>query len=114
MSHLTELEIERFLSARATPVEWRRVSRHLLSGCGVCSRKLVEWAPDRLLDQAQESRRGKASRDPLRDRTVAAALEQDSRWRPDQRKLERSLELLGSHPQGYDVLIFRQLQDLQG
>jgi len=114
LSHLSEDEIEKFLAARATPVEWRRASRHLLAGCGVCSRKLIEWAPDRLLDEAAESRRGRTSRDPLRDRTVAAALEQDSRWRPDDNKLQQSLELLAAHPQGYASLTFRQVQALHG
>jgi hypothetical protein len=116
LSHLSENEIERFLNARATPVEWRRVSRHLLAGCGVCSRKLIEWAPDRVLDEAAESRsrRGRRSPSPLRDRAVAAALEQDAHWRPDQKKLDRSLALLGADPQGYDGLTFRQVRSLHG
>jgi len=114
LSHLSEGEIERFLTSRAAPWERQRVVHHLLAGCGVCSRKLVERAPDRLLDEAEERRRGRASRDPLRDRTIAAALEQDSRWRLDQRKLDRSLELLGTHPEGYDGLTFRQIEALHG
>src|SRR4051794_21275423 len=112
LSHLSESEIARFLSARATPVEWRRVSRHLLAGCGVCSRKLIEWSPDRLLDEAQESRRGRTSRDPLRNHAGAAALDQDSRWRLNDKKLQQSLELLRTHPEGYDALTSRQIETL--
>src|SRR4051794_734129 len=114
LSHLSESEIARFLSARATPVEWRRVSRHLLAGCGVCSRKLIEGSPDRLLDEAQESRRGRTSRDPLRNPAGAAALDQDSRWRLNDKKLQQSLELLRTHPEGYDALTSRQIEALHG
>ncbi|HEY4561590.1 MAG TPA: hypothetical protein VIJ36_01345 [Thermoanaerobaculia bacterium] len=114
MAHLREEEIERFLADRSAPWEHQRVVRHLLAGCGVCSRKLVDWAPDRLLDEAQESHRGRTSRDPLRSHAVAAALEQDSRWRLDDKKLEQSLEVLRTHPEGYDGLTFRQIQALHG
>ncbi len=88
--------------------------RHLLAGCGVCSRKLVERAPDRLLDEAEENRRGRASRDPLRTRTIATALEQEARWRTDERKLASSLELLGRSPQSYDGATLRQIRGLDG
>jgi tetratricopeptide (TPR) repeat protein len=114
LSHLSEVEIARFLTSRAAPWERQRVVRHLLAGCGICSRKLVERAPGRLLDEAEEARRGKASRDLLRNRAVATALEQDSRWRSDEKKLKQSLELLDRHPQGYDGLTFRKIQPLQG
>ncbi len=113
-THLSDDEIGRFLAGRLEPAGRKRVLRHLTAGCGVCSRKLVEQTPDRLLDEAQESRRRNASRDPLRTRTIAAALEQDALWRPDDKKLKRSLESLGSHPQGYDGLTFRQIQALHG
>ncbi len=112
--HLSEVEIARFLTARAAPWERQRVVKHLLAGCGICSRRLVERAPDRLLDEAQESRGRRASRDPLRDHTVATALEQDSCWRPDDKKLENSLKLLDTYPQRYDALTFRQAQALHG
>jgi len=114
MAHLREEEIERFLTDRSAPWEHQRVARHLLAGCGLCSRKLIDWAPDRLLDEAQESHRGRTSRDPLRSHAVAAALEQDSRWRLDDKKLEQSLEVLRTHPEGYDGLTFRQIQALHG
>ncbi len=112
--HLSEVEIARFLTARAAPWERQRVVRHLLAGCGVCSRKLVERAPDRLLDEAEENRQGRASRDPLRTRTIATALEQEARWRTDERKLASSLELLGRSPQSYDGATLRQIRGLDG
>ena len=58
MSHLSEGEIERFLKARAAPWERQRVVRHLLAGCGVCRRKVVEQAPGRLFDKAGERTAG--------------------------------------------------------
>ncbi len=113
-THLSDDEIDQFLAGRLEAEGRKRVLRHLTAGCGMCSRKLVEQTPERLLDEAAESRRGRASRDPLRDRTVAVATERDMLWRPDDKKLERSLELLAAHPRGYDALTFRQVQTLHG
>jgi tetratricopeptide (TPR) repeat protein len=113
MSHLSEDEVERFLAARLGPAEQKRVVRHLLAGCGLCSRKLVEQAPERLLEQAARQYR-KAAQDSPRERTLAAALEQDARWRLDEKKLARSLELLRGSPGGYDGLTFRQVRSLHG
>ena len=113
MSHLSEDEVERFLAARLGPAEQKRVIRHLLAGCGVCSRKLVEQAPERLLEQAGGQDR-KAAQDSPRERTLAAALEQDARWRLDEKKLARSLELLRGSPGGYDSLTSRQVRSLHG
>jgi hypothetical protein len=113
-THLSEEEIDRFLAGRLEPAGRKRVLQHLTAGCGLCSRRLVGQAPGRLLEEAAESRRGRASRDPLRDRAVAVAAERDALWRPDDQKLKRSLELLDAHPQGYDGLTFRQVQALHG
>jgi len=76
MAHLSEGEIERFLKARAAPGERQRVVRHLLAGCDVCRRRIVEKAPGPLLDETGERRRGRASRDPLRAPAAGATLAQ--------------------------------------
>jgi tetratricopeptide (TPR) repeat protein len=114
MTHLSDDEIERLLTTRLRPAEKQKVARHLLAGCGVCSRELIAQAPGRLLDEAEESRGGRASRDPLRNRTIAAAQEQETHRRIDEKKLQRSLELLSTHPQGHDGLTFQQIQPLHG
>jgi tetratricopeptide (TPR) repeat protein len=114
MPHLRDDEIERFLAARLEPAGQRSVVRHLLAGCGVCSRRLIAGAPARLLDEAGEGGRRRAARSPLRERAVAAALRQEERWRTDEKELARSLELLRESPQGYDGLTARQVQSLQG
>jgi tetratricopeptide (TPR) repeat protein len=114
MSHLSENEVERLLAARLGPAERERVVRHLSAGCGLCSRRLVEQAPDRLLQEAADGRRRKAGPDSLRDHTLAIALKQEARWRTDEKKLARSLEILRASPRGYDDLSFRQVQALHG
>src|SRR5258705_13881798 len=100
--HLSESEIERLLAARLQPADQQRVVRHLLSGCGVCSRKLIEQTPERLLDG------------PLRSRAVLAALRQEARSRTGEERLARSLELLRGTPRGYDDLSFQQVRALHG
>jgi tetratricopeptide (TPR) repeat protein len=113
MSHLSDGDVERFLAGRLGPADQQRVVRHLLSGCVPCSRKLVRQAPDGLLGRAFESRRRPDPRDAL-DRALDAALGQDARWRIEERKLARSLEILDGSPGSYDALPFRQVQDLHG
>ncbi|PYQ65318.1 MAG: hypothetical protein DMF53_05740 [Acidobacteria bacterium] len=114
LSHPSEDEIGRFLASRLEPAGERRVARHILGGCGVCSRELVDQAPERLLDQADERRRRKAAFTSERDRALAAALRQEARWKPDERKLARTLELLQASPRGYDGLTPGQVRSLQG
>ncbi len=113
-AHPSEDQLERFLADRLAPAGQERVARHLLAGCGVCSRKLIAQAPDPMLDRAGENRRQKNARDFLRDRVLKVALEQESRWRTDEKKLARSLVLLRESPRGYDGLTFRQVQALHG
>jgi tetratricopeptide (TPR) repeat protein len=113
-AHPSEDEIGRFLTSRLDPADEQRVARHVLAGCGACSRKLVEQAPGRLLDRAAEGRGPRANQDPLRERALAAALRQEDRWRTDAKKLELSLELLRESPGGYDGLTVRQAQALHG
>ncbi len=114
MSHPSEDEIGRFLASRLDPPDEQKVARHILAGCGVCSRRLVEAAPGWLLDRAGEGRRRSPGRDSLHERAVSAALRQEARWRTEERKLARSLELLRESPGGYDGLTVRQIQGLQG
>jgi tetratricopeptide (TPR) repeat protein len=88
MAHLSDDEIERFLAGRLEAAALRSVVRHLLAGCGICSRNLAERTPDPLLQQAAELRRG------LRDQTLATLLDREASWRTDERKLAVSLERL--------------------
>ncbi|MFL6237653.1 MAG: hypothetical protein ACJ76N_31335 [Thermoanaerobaculia bacterium] len=113
-NHLSEEEIGRFLDARLDTADQQRVIRHLLGGCGTCSRRLVEHAPDRLLDQAAEGRSGRAGRRSARTHAAAAALRREDRLRTGEARLARSLELLRASPQGYDGLSSRQVQALYG
>lgn len=114
LSHPSEEEIGRFLSSRLDPAGQQRVVRHLLAGCGICSRKLVEHAPEPWLDRAAEGRRRKAAQDSPRDRTLVAALRQEARWRTGERKLAHSLERLGQSLRSDENLTPRQVRVLHG
>jgi hypothetical protein len=95
MAHLSDDEIEHFLTARLHPGTQQEVIRHLLAGCGGCSRKIAERVPGPLLEEVEEGRRRKTDPATPRVRAVASALRRDTLWRADDRKLARSLELLG-------------------
>jgi tetratricopeptide (TPR) repeat protein len=110
--HLSDDEIEQLLAARLEPARQQSVVQHLLAGCGLCSRRLIERTPDRLLDETSE-RRPQTSRHPLRHHAIAMARRQEARWRTEEGALDRSLELLRARPQD-DGLIFRQSQPLHG
>ncbi len=114
MSHLSEDEVERFLASRLVPAAQKTVVRHLRAGCGVCSRRLVGQAPDRLLQEVADGRPRRVGPDSIRDHTLAASLKQEARWRTDEKKLARSLELLRESPQGYDGFTLRQVRALHG
>jgi hypothetical protein len=114
MRHLRDEEIELFLAARLDPDRQKGVVRHLLAGCGRCSRKLVERAPERLLAQAEEAKRRKSSLPTEREQAIGSAIQQEAQWKPDERKIIRSLGLLDSNPRGYEGLTFSQAQGLHG
>jgi hypothetical protein len=115
MTHLSDDEIEHFLAARLHPATQQEVIRHLLAGCGACSRKIAERVPGRLLeDVEEEGRRRKTGPATPRVRAVASALRRDTLWRADDRKLTRSLELLGRPSQRDDGLSLLLTGDLQG
>jgi hypothetical protein len=115
LHHLSEEELERLLANGLKPAEQDRIGRHLQAGCGLCSRRLVEHAPDRFLQKAAERGSRKANRiHSFRDQILAVALDQDGRWKTDEQALARSLDILRAKPEAYDALTFRQVQDLQG
>jgi hypothetical protein len=114
MTHRSDDEIEQFLAARLHPAAQQEVIRHLLAGCGFCSRRLAERVPGRLLEEVEEGRRRKAGPATPRVRAVASALRRDTLWRADDRKLARGLELLGRSSQQDDDLSLWRAGDLQG
>ena len=113
MTHLTDEEIELLLASRLDSDRQQGAIRHLLAGCGLCSRKLVERAPNRLLDEATGSSFGRIAQNP-RSRAIASALRRDLCWRTDDKKLVRSLELLRAANESYDILTRDKVRGLQG
>jgi tetratricopeptide (TPR) repeat protein len=115
MAHPSDDEIEQFLAARLPPALRQQVIRHLLAGCGACSRKVAERVPGRLLEEVEEEgRRRKTDPATSRVRAVASALRRDTLWRADDRKLARTLELLDRPSQREDGLALGRAGDLQG
>jgi hypothetical protein len=114
MVHLSDDEIEHFLDARLHPGTQQEVIRHLLAGCGTCSRKIAERVPERLLEEVEEGRRRKTGPATPHVRAVASALRRDTLWRADDRKLVRTLERLDRPYQRDDDLSLWRAGDLQG
>jgi tetratricopeptide (TPR) repeat protein len=112
VTHLSEDEVERFFAARLDPLEQQRVARHLLTGCGVCGRKLVEQAPGNVLEKMAEDRLPKGPQGSSSARALAVAVRQEARRLTGEAKLARSLELLHASP--YAELSFQQVQALRG
>src|SRR3954453_1639207 len=113
MRHLTEEEIDKLLANRLQHDDQEKVIRHLLAGCGLCSRQVVEQAPGLLLERAVEDRHRTAPSSPS-ERALAAATEREARWRMEEEKLNRSLELLRTSPQIHDAPMLRQRPGLRG
>ncbi|HEX4495563.1 MAG TPA: hypothetical protein VIE43_07855 [Thermoanaerobaculia bacterium] len=114
MTHPTDDEIDLFLAARLEPAKQQYVVRHFLVGCGFCSQKLSERAPDRLLEESEEGRRRKISPQSPRNRAIGSALRRDAFRKTGERKLMRSLEFLRSHPSDANGVALEQVQNLQG
>jgi hypothetical protein len=114
MSHPTDDEIELFLAARLDSVRQRSIVRHLLAGCRICSRKVIERTPNRLLDEADERHNRKAETNSPQHRAIASALRRDTRARSDEQKLLQSLETLHATPQAYDGVTLQQIQGAHG
>src|SRR3954469_164566 len=113
MRHLTEKEIEKLLANRLQPADQKKIVRHLLAGCVFCSRKLIEGAPGLLLERAADGRHRPAPGSPS-ERALAVAVEREARWRMEEEKLNRSLELLRGSPPAYDAPTLRRLRGLRG
>lgn len=109
MDHLSDEDVERFLTGRLSPESRQRVVRHLLTACSHCQQRLIGLAPDGLLQSARDRHRPS-----LRDRTLAAALQREARAKENQEKLARSLKLLKIRAQGDDGISLRWAQTLQG
>jgi tetratricopeptide (TPR) repeat protein len=114
MAHLRDDEIEHFLAARLHPTAQQEAIRHLLAGCGACSRKIAERVSGRLLEEVEEGRRRKTDPPTPRVRAVASALRRYALWRADDRKLARALELLGRPSQRGDAPSLGRAGDFQG
>lgn len=88
--HLSEVQLERFLARRLSPTDDGNAARHLLAGCRLCGRKLLQMAPSSYLQKAVEEAAGTS----LRDRVLASALRQETQQKVEQERLALSFDLL--------------------
>lgn len=114
MGHLTEEEIAKLLTNRLQPDDQKRIVRHLLAGCGHCGRKLVEGAPGLMLERAAGGWSRQAVPGSPRERALSAAVAVEARWRMEDERLNRSLELLRASPQAHDAPTVQRLRGLRG
>ncbi len=76
MSHLTDAEVELFVTGRLEPVAYRQCVRHLIGGCEECRSRVNADARFRLLlgEEPEQELYAEAEYDEAIDRAIAAAL----------------------------------------
>ena len=91
MSHLTDAEVELFVTGRLEPAVYRRAVRHLVGGCVQCQTRFLESTELKaLLDQEVEPKLfDEAAYDEAIDRAIAAALSEMPRWEEEKERRDR-------------------------
>ena len=102
MSHLTDVEVGLFVTGRLEPAVYRRVVRHLLSGCAECQARFLESTEIKALLGAdvEPDLFEDAAYDDAIDRAYAAALSQASRWEQEKAQRDRLLSDPRTGPRG--------------
>lgn len=102
MSHLTDAEVELFVTGRLEPAVYRRAVRHLVGGCPECQERFLESAGLKtLLGQDLEPESiDEAGYDEAIDRAIAAALGEVPRWEQEREERDRLLAEALTSPGG--------------
>lgn len=102
MSHLTDAEVDLFLTGRLEAAAHRRAVRHLLAGCPECQLKVGGNIELGIL--LGEDPKGELFDDSVYDgaleRAIAAALEEVPRWTEEKAQLGQLLETAQTSPEG--------------
>lgn len=93
MSHLTDVEVELFVTGRLEPEQYRHCVRHLIGGCAECRSRVSEDARFRVLlgEEPERELYDEAEYDEAIDRAIAAAFGEASRWEQGEWALAESL-----------------------
>ena len=93
MSHLTDVEVELFVTGRLEPAVYRRAVRHLVGGCVECQARFLESAGLRALlgEEVEPAPFDDAAYDEAIDRAIAAALAEAPRWEEEREERDRLL-----------------------
>lgn len=93
MSHLTDAEVELFVTGRLEPAVYRRAVRHLVGGCAECQVKLLESAELKVLlgEDVEPELFEEAAYDEAIDRAIVAALGEIPRWEQERARRDELL-----------------------
>lgn len=94
MSHLTDVEVELFVTGRLEPAVYRRAVRHLVGGCMECQVRFLESAGLKVLLGADVEPElfDEAAYDEAIDRAIAAVLGEVPRWEQEREQRDRLLD----------------------
>jgi tetratricopeptide (TPR) repeat protein len=111
MDHLTDVDVESFLSGCLPPEDLRRVVRHLASGCQECGMRIRIAVPSEMfLPQGPPPEED--AYDACIDRALKEARRRTRRWKKDQERLERGLGWVRERNATFSGLSGSQMQTL--
>ena len=93
MSHLTDVEVELFVTGRLEPAVYRRAVRHLVGGCTECQARFLEVLELKVLlgEDVEPELFEEAAYDEAIDRAIAAALGEAPGWEQEREQRDRLL-----------------------
>lgn len=111
MDHLTDGEVEGFLEGGLSPEDFRRVVRHLVSGCRVCGARIASVVPpDAFLPPGPPP--DEDAYDAAIDRAWKKVRPLVKRSKEDQARLAKGVEWVAASPAGFSGLTAPQRQSL--
>lgn len=104
MSHLTDVEVELFVTGRLEPAVYRRAAQHLVDGCIECQARFLESAGLKALlgegEEVEPELFEEAAYDEAIDRAIAAALSKIPRWEEEKERRDRLVADARACPDG--------------
>lgn len=111
MDHLADSDVEGFLGGGLSPQDFRRVVRHLVSGCRACGARIADVVPkDKFLPPGPPPT--EEDYDAAIDRAWKKVRPLVKRWQEDQARRTRGLQWLKGSPAGFSGLTAPQRQSL--
>lgn len=111
MDHLTDGDVDGFLSGRLAPDECRRIVRHLASGCLECGARIRIAVPSEMFLPSTPLLEEDAY-DACIDRALKEARRKTRRWPKDQERIEKGLAWVRERHGTFSGLSGAQMQSL--